>query len=74
MTPFEKISISMKNQSTGISLTRTGKRKIRLDLKRKDLNHHDIRIHERVPNPFIQQKTCIKKIIPLEVGIVQQNP
>jgi hypothetical protein len=74
MTPFEKISISMSNQSIGMSLTRTGKGRIRLDLKRKDLNHLGIRIWERVPSPVIQLKACINKIIPLKVGIGQQNP
>jgi hypothetical protein len=42
MTPIENISITMSNQSIGVSLTSIGKGWIRLDLKTKDLNNHSI--------------------------------
>jgi hypothetical protein len=74
MTPSERLSISMRNQSIGRSLTRIGKGRIRPDLRRRDLSHPGIRIQERVPNPVTPLKSCIKKTILLKVGISQENP
>jgi hypothetical protein len=58
----------MINLSIGMSLLRTGKRRISLDFRRRDLNHPNTRIQKEVLSPVIPLEVCTNKNFPLKVG------
>jgi hypothetical protein len=71
MTPFERPSIAMSNQSIDRSLIRIRKGMKILNLGRRDLSHPNTRVWERVISPVTPLKLCTNKITHLKVGINQ---
>jgi hypothetical protein len=68
-----RLSVIMINTIIGRTLLRIGRERIKLDFRRRDLNHPHIIIPRRVLSLFIQAKVCTNKIFNLRVEIGQQS-